>query len=43
MFNIEEELKKLPARPGVYICGQGDQLEEPGAPVFSRQPEPGYP
>ena len=24
MFNIEEELKKLPARPGVYIMHDAD-------------------
>ena len=49
MFLIEEELKKLPGKPGVYImhdgegrdylCGQGRQPEEPGAPVFPEQPQ----
>ena len=47
MFNIEEELKKLPAQPGVYLMhdakdeiiyvGKGDQSEKPRAPVFSEQ------
>ncbi len=27
MFNIEEELKKLPAKPGVYIMhGEKDEI-----------------
>ena len=45
-FDIQEELKKLPAKPGVYImhderdlCRKGDQPEKPGASVFSNQPE----
>ena len=41
MFDIQEELKKLPGKPGVYIMHdeQGDQPEKPGAAVFSEQPE----
>ena len=48
MFIIEEELKKLPAKPGVYImhgekdddhlCGKSHQPEKPCAPVFPEQP-----
>ena len=48
MFNIEEELKKLPAKPGVYIMHDADDtiiyvgkaisLKKQGAPVFSGQP-----
>ena len=51
MFDIEEELKKLPARPGVYIMhddkdaiiyvGKAIMPEKPCAPVFSEEPEPG--
>ena len=51
MFQIEEELKKLPARPGVYIMhderdaiiyvGQGDQSPQPCTAVFSEQPQQG--
>ena len=44
MFNIEEELKKLPGKPGVYlmhdakdanICRKGNQSEEQSTAVFS--------
>ena len=48
-FDIQEELKKLPAKPGVYIMhdewdhiiyvGKANQPEKPGASVFSNQPE----
>ena len=48
-FNIEEELKKLPGKPGVYLMhdardeiiyvGKAVSLKKPGAPVFSEQPE----
>ncbi len=48
-FNIEEELKKLPSKPGVYLmhderdanhlCGQGHFAEEPCTAVFSVQPQ----
>lgn len=48
MFIIEEELKKLPAKPGVYIMhgekdeiiyvGKAISLKNPCAPVFSEQP-----
>ena len=48
-FNIEEELKKLPGKPGVYLMhdardeiiyvGKAVSLKNPGAPVFSEQPE----
>ena len=48
MFVIEEELKKLPDQPGVYIMHdsrdadhlhwQGDQSAQAGAPVFSAKP-----
>ncbi len=48
MFDLEEELKKLPASPGVYLMhndrdeiiyvGKAVSLK-PGAPVFSEQPE----
>ena len=47
MFVIEEELKKLPAKPGVYLMhdekdeiiyvGKAISLEKPGTPVFSEQ------
>ena len=47
LFDIEEELKKLPSQPGVYIMhdakdeiiyvGKAISLE-PGAPVFPEQP-----
>ena len=47
MFDIQEELKKLPGKPGVYLMhGEkdeiiyvGNQSEEPGAAVFSIQQE----
>lgn len=49
MFDLEEELKKLPASPGVYLMhndrdeiiyvGKAVSLKKPGAPVFSEQPE----
>mgnify|MGYP000246651067 FL=1 len=49
MFDIQEELKKLPGKPGVYIMhdekdeiiyvGKANQPEKPGAAVFSEQPE----
>ena len=51
LFDIREELKKLPDHPGVYIMhddrdaiiyiGKGHQPEKPGAAVFSDQPEQG--
>ena len=51
LFDIREELKKLPDHPGVYImhdapgcdhlCRKGHQPEKPGAAVFSDQPEQG--
>lgn len=50
-FNIEEELKKLPSKPGVYLMhdetdaiiyvGESHFPEKPGASVFSEQPEQG--
>ena len=39
-FNIQEELKKLPARPGVYLMHDerdGDQFKKQSAAVFSKQ------
>ena len=49
MFDLEEELKKLPASPGVYLMhndrdeiiyvGKAVSLKKSGAPVFSEQPE----
>ena len=51
MFDIQEELKKLPGKPGVYIMhdekdaiiyvGKAVSLKKPGASVFSGQPEQG--
>ena len=45
MFNIEEELKKLPAKPGVYLMHDKKdaiiyvgKAQEPRATVFSKQP-----
>lgn len=48
MFIIEEELKKLPAKPGVYIMhgekdeiiyvGKSHQPEEPCAQYFQSSP-----
>lgn len=50
MFNIEEELKKLPSLPGVYIMhdrhdtiiyvGKAISLKQ-GAAVFSEKPQSG--
>ena len=50
MFDLEEELKKLPARPGVYIMhdshddiiyvGKAISLKKPCPPVFPKQQEP---
>lgn len=47
-FNIEEELKKLPAKPGVYLMhdeadaiiyvGKAISLKNPRKTVFSVQP-----
>ena len=47
MFVIEEELKKLPAKPGVYLMhdekdeiiyvGKAISLKKPGEAVFSEQ------
>ena len=48
MFQIEEELKKLPAKPGVYLMHDEKdeiiyvgklQFEKPCAPVFSDKSE----
>ena len=49
MFNIQEELKKLPGKPGVYLMhdekdeiiyvGKAISPEKPGSPIFSEQPE----
>ena len=49
MFDIPEELKKLPGKPGVYIMhdetdmiiyvGKAISLEKSGASVFSEQQE----
>ena len=46
MFDIQEELKKLPGKPGVYIMhDEKDEIiyvgkpEKQGAAVFSEQPE----
>ena len=51
LFDIREELKKLPDHPGVYIMhddrdaiiyiGKAISLKNPGAAVFSDQPEQG--
>ena len=51
MFDIQEELKKLPGKPGVYIMhdekdaiiyvGKAVSLKKPGAAVFSGQQEQG--
>ena len=51
MFDIQEELKKLPGKPGVYIMhdekdaiiyvGKAVSPEKPGAAVFSGQQEQG--
>lgn len=48
MFNLEEELKKLPARPGVYLMhdakdeiiyvGKADQSEKQSTAVLSKEP-----
>ena len=49
-FIIEDELKKLPGKPGVYLmhgekddhlCWKGDQPEEPCQTVFSAEQEQG--
>ena len=39
MFDIQEELKKLPGKPGVYIMhgGKSHQSEKQGPAVFSKQ------
>ena len=46
MFDIQEELKKLPGKPGVYIMhdakdtiiyGKSHQSEKQGSAVFSKQ------
>lgn len=49
LFDLEEELKKLPASPGVYLMhnnrdeiiyvGNGHQFEKSCTPVFSEQPQ----
>ena len=41
MFDIQQELKKLPAKPGVYLMHNSkDEIIYVGkATVFSRQPE----
>ena len=49
MFDIQEELKKLPGKPGVYIMhdekdniiyvGKAIRFEESCATVFSKQQE----
>ena len=49
LFDIEEELKKLPGKPGVYIMhdekdaiiyvGKAISLKKQGAPVFSEEPQ----
>ena len=51
MFQIEEELKKLPGKTGCvyyarragcdHLCGQGDQSPQPCTAVFSEQPQQG--
>ena len=51
MFDIQEELKKLPGKPGVYIMhdekdeiiyvGKAISLKNRVAAVFSDQPEQG--
>ena len=48
-FDIQEELKKLPGKPGVYIMhdekdeiiyvGKAISLEKPGPAIFSKQQE----
>ena len=41
-FIIEDELKKLPGKPGVYLMhGVKDQPEEPCQTVFSAEQEQG--
>lgn len=50
MFDIAEELKKLPQKPGVYLMkneageiiyvGKAINLRESGTPVFPKQSEP---
>ena len=40
MFDIQEELKKLPAKPGVYInylCRKSNQPEKSCETIFSEQ------
>ena len=51
MFHIEEELKKLPSLPGVYIMhdeqdaiiyvGKGNQSEKQGQTIFSEKQKSG--
>ena len=48
MFNLEEELKKLPGKPGVYLMhdktdeiiyvGKAISLKKQSTPVFSEEP-----
>ena len=41
LFCIEEELKKLPGKPGVYIYWKGNQFKKSCSAVFSKQSKSG--